>query len=79
MLRVRNLLLAAALGAALCVTASAGIIHTDNKQEPAPTPTPVAQTTEGIIHTDEAEATAEETTGLTEITLTLLESVLALF
>jgi hypothetical protein len=81
MLRRRNLLAALALMGALSATASAGIIHTDKTPPPPPPPASAstAQSTGGLIHTDEAEGTTDVTTGLTEIALTLLGSVLAIF
>lgn len=53
--------------------AGEGVIHTD--RTPPPPPPPLA---EGVIHTDIAAPTSEEENILTEITLSLLQTLIPL-
>jgi len=53
--------------------ADEGVIHTD--RTPPPPPPPLA---EGVIHTDIAAPTSEEENILTEITLSLLQTLIPL-
>ncbi len=77
----RNAVAALVLALMLTTPAFAGIMYT-GKPSPSPTPTPTsatqAGTTDGIIYTGAAESAPGATDSLTEIALSLLQSLLTL-
>lgn len=88
MKNLRQLCAAVVLTLALVTSAVAGTIHTGVTQPPPPAPQGVISTgspsTQGNIHTgvtnqESAEGEATASDSVTEIALTLLQSVLSLF
>ena len=78
----RNAIAALALALVLSTPTFAGIMSTDVAPPPPPTPAAagimVAEVTDGEMQPGEAASTPDATDALTEMALTLLQSVLSL-